>query len=48
MNKPTEKGKTKNKTYETIELDYCDFNLKILAQKIKSQTYKPKIKMLYQ
>jgi len=45
--------KEKSIQYELEELqdilqsDYCNFNLKILAQKIKSQSYRPKPKMLY-
>jgi hypothetical protein len=30
-----------------LESDYCNFNLSMLAQKIKSNTYRPKPKMLY-
>ena len=31
--------------YEVLQSDYCNFNLKMLAQKIKSQTYRPKPKL---
>ena len=51
-----EKQKKEIKKYEYEELseiqeflssDYCNFNLSMLAQKIKSNVYRPKPKMLY-
>ena len=32
---------------ETCFSDYCNFNLQNLAQKIKTQAYRPKPRMLY-
>ena len=32
---------------QILESDYCNFNLQMLARKIKSNTYRPKPKMLY-
>lgn len=36
-----------NELYDILQNDYCNFNLKMLAQKIKTQAYRPKPKMLY-
>lgn len=32
---------------ELFDISYCCFNLKLLAEKIRTQTYRPKPKMLY-
>jgi len=45
--KKTETELELNELYDILQTDYCNFNLKMLAQKIKSQSYRPKPKMLY-
>ena len=51
MEKNTEKNKINNSNFteiEAVELsDFRDFELSLLAEKIKLKTYRPKPKMLF-